>query len=544
MTSNTWKQHFADLASNEDGDRNMEGFSLALAAGTSLRMKIGNLVEDVDSIFFVANDEKCIQLIHSPKNLGGTRTRTKNKIVSLVGMGSQATAVILDFKKALGDRNIVTPTIDELVNCGTKEEFLALVCPDQPEEGSLDGVTYTGSNAFLPAPWLRDFILESDSLDPLDLIPGIITAAKRFDEDHEEDPSFTTKAIRHAEDFALWAYGVGTELISETRFKINPEDGELRSFGKQRHLECLLPPIPLDGGVHRGGTINDNTVISQLNSTLSRQIKEAETANKLRLKEIERLEEKEVRKKDKVKDLHSSIFNMLTLASSKDCDDTPNEPTLSCKDFFNCKNASLAEQELVQQFEDRGLGDVSFAQGTSQALYHGLFQYYQGSTPSNFTVFAFFEEDPLQMDRINRRALLLTLVSTRGQGDTLEEIKNSAKQTVKVPTTFEGLKNQLNFFEGAISIFFGPDSVPQEKLQDFIKGMMKMKNIYKAAIVNDKTFPAKVMFAIDIRYQRWLNECKQARDRCEVDDRIIDLTEIGNDICNSRFAIELPPSFT
>ena len=52
------------------------------------------------------------------------------------------------------------------------------------------------------------------------------------------------------------------------------------------------------------------------------------------------------------------------------------------------------------------------------------------------------------------------------------------------------------------------------------------------------------MYAIDIRYQRWLNECKRARDRCEVDDRIIDLSEIGNDICNSRFAVELPPSFT
>ena len=134
---------------------------------------------------------------------------------------------------------------------------------------------------------------------------------------------------------------------------------------------------------------------------MARQTEEAETANNLRRKEIERLEEKEEQKKDKNKDLHSSVRNMITLASAKDGDESPDKLIPSCKEFFNCKNASSAEQELAQQFKDLGLEDVGFAQGTSQALYHGLFFYYQGSTPSNFTIFAFYEEDPLQMDKIS-----------------------------------------------------------------------------------------------------------------------------------------------
>ena len=89
MSSNTWRQHFGNLPSNKDGDRNMDSFSLALAARESFQMKIGNLVVDVDSISFVANNNKRIQPIHSPKNLGGTRTRNENKIVCLVGMDSQ-----------------------------------------------------------------------------------------------------------------------------------------------------------------------------------------------------------------------------------------------------------------------------------------------------------------------------------------------------------------------------------------------------------------------------------------------------------------------
>ena len=59
---------------------------------------------------------------------------------------------------------------------------------------------------------------------------------------------------------------------------------------------------------------------------------------------------------------------MLTLASATDCDENPEEPAASCKEFFNCKNSALAEQELVQQFRDLGMEDVGFAHGTSQAL--------------------------------------------------------------------------------------------------------------------------------------------------------------------------------
>jgi len=45
----------------------MGSFGLALESGKSLSMKIGSLVEDTDSLFFVADDEKRLQPIHSPR---------------------------------------------------------------------------------------------------------------------------------------------------------------------------------------------------------------------------------------------------------------------------------------------------------------------------------------------------------------------------------------------------------------------------------------------------------------------------------------------
>ena len=44
----------------------------------------------------MADIEGKFQILHSPKNLGGTRSHPKNKVLALVGLGTQATAVQLD----------------------------------------------------------------------------------------------------------------------------------------------------------------------------------------------------------------------------------------------------------------------------------------------------------------------------------------------------------------------------------------------------------------------------------------------------------------
>ena len=116
MSSNTWRQHFSNLASNEEGDRNMAAFGLALAAGNNTQAKINSLTEDIDTVLIIADDEGCIQALHGPRNFGGTRTRKTNKVGCLVGLGSQATPVLLSEISATADCNIATSTIDDISN--------------------------------------------------------------------------------------------------------------------------------------------------------------------------------------------------------------------------------------------------------------------------------------------------------------------------------------------------------------------------------------------------------------------------------------------
>eukprot|EP00957_Ditylum_brightwellii_P193001 14695227-Ditylum_brightwellii.AAC.1 len=80
-----------------------------------------------------------------------------------------------------------------------------------------------------------------------------------------------------------------------------------------------------------------------------------------------------------------------------------------------------------------------------------------------------------------------------GQGKTLEDIKKLAKQSVRVPTDFSGLKTQLSYWMGTCKIFFGDETVPVEKLEELNTMMIKYKHQFKAKASMDEMFPAKIL---------------------------------------------------
>ena len=59
----------------------------------------------------------------------------------------------------------------------------------------------------------------------------------------------------------------------------------------------------------------------------------------------------------------------------------------------------------------------------------------------------------------------------------------------------------------------------------------------------DKSFATQVVYAVDTKMQRWLGECKIARDRSEVNDKIVNFNIIVNDILDNRFSVPLPLAF-
>ena len=97
--SNSWKQYIHSLPGDDEGNKNVSNFTKYYTKFDASKVsKLRDLVEDED-IIFLGNIKRNITLFHSPKNFGGTRARSTNKVACLFGLGPKATAVLLDADK-------------------------------------------------------------------------------------------------------------------------------------------------------------------------------------------------------------------------------------------------------------------------------------------------------------------------------------------------------------------------------------------------------------------------------------------------------------
>ena len=182
-------------------------------------------MEEIDTVILAADANNKIMILHSPKNFGGTRSRPDNKVVCMLGLGAHATCVLNDFRTALTDCQIVVPAVTDLSDCESAQDVANIPAPE--ENGLVD---FKGSSIFIPAPVLRNAILRSGTNEPFELIPIVTEAARNFDSDHEEDETFTSLAITHADDLNAWLYGVNVGSTNETRYQINLNDTKVRFF--------------------------------------------------------------------------------------------------------------------------------------------------------------------------------------------------------------------------------------------------------------------------------------------------------------------------
>ena len=189
---------------------------------------------------------------------------------------------------------------------------------------------------------------------------------------------------------------------------------------------------------------------------------------------------------------------------------------------------ALTEQELNNQFESHGLNEVSFLPGYIANVYTGSLIWASSNTPSNHSPFSFAKVEPIRVAKQKNCHLTLQLILTQGRGMPVKEIKASNKQEVHPPMNFHELQEQLLMFTVASIILFGELSIGVQCLKALTNTMNRHNSIFKAKERLDEEFPAKFLLAVDTRNQFWLNDCKLAKNRDEVEDSIIDLQPLVN----------------
>ena len=461
--------------------------------------------------------------------------RPEHKILGLIGAGCKPVAIIVHHESLTNECEICTPLLNDIKECSTAAEIKALVAPNEDSE-----VTYPGSACFALAPWLSNTLLNEDSQEPFVLILAAFAAATQFDSLHENDPDFSDKALDHAEDFALWAWGVSAGRITETKIAIRPEDGELTDHLNSRMKQCIMPTV--DTAIAAASAGDNASVFLQLSTAISKQSEEAGIANRLRREEIDRAIERDESKKDKTNKLHSSIMNMLLMAASIDGDQAANELPATCLSFFNKETEGLADQELRFQFEALGFQDVHFAHSFISNARIGNLQYAHEGLPSNFSIFSFFESLLHETSRGGQQ-LLLHLMESHCQGLSEAAIKKMTKQVIKIPTDYNGMEAHLEFFGAALEIFFGPNAEPTKGVKSFSNALRAKRAIIKSMMASRASLAAEILYALDLRFQRFLDSCRMAKDRSEVSNLLVNFDDLVNSILDRSFSRTLPSSF-
>jgi hypothetical protein len=325
---------------------------------------------------------------------------------------------------------------------------------------------------------------------------------------------------------------------------MDPNNDKLQVFSDFRHAKCILPPLRTIGDPGATGTSGhlEHEVFKSLGEGLKRMGEAADEANLLKRKEIKLQGEEDDKKKDRIKDMHPSISNMILMASAVD-HDIQGKYTQSFKAFYNCKNHGYVDMELHHQFDAKGFHNVGFAEGTVLALWSGLLKRLNPTAPSNCTPFAFRELQPANMNQ-KSRSLICTMINQKGGlAQNAEEIKTKAKQDVAAPRDYTEMIFQLQIFVALIKILFGEESIAAGKLKKFICLIKANSIFYKGHAALDDFFPSKVLWSVCTRFQLFLDNCTHAEEREDIDNSLIDYLADHRDIILNWFSATLPPCF-
>jgi hypothetical protein len=157
--------------------------------------------------------------------------------------------------------------------------------------------------------------------------------------------------------------------------------------------------------------------------------------------------------------------------------------------------------------------------------------------------FAFYKQPPLLSVKQDNY-LICHLIHKISIKQSPSKIKSSLMQDVIVPKDYTLLGVQLQYFVGAVEIFFGSKSIAAFVMRRLLLQMGHHKKQFRDIIALNKWFAACFLFVINKRFQYWLNKCKQAQiSRADVNDRIMDFSDVIKLVLNGTFTMPLPPSF-
>lgn len=489
---------------------------------------------------------KNFSLVHSFKQLGDTLHRLEDKILCLLGMEDQACPFEFSVKPAMEGIDMMAPPIEEILACESIAELKALDIPENTitRNNRHEYVISSSSVLFLP-PWALASILEfemSDSEDlSLELLLHLKEAREAYDQKHEidEDPSESQTWMAFATKW-LFLNNIGT--IDKAILTCAINDPEARDFSSQRHSQCINKPITANGTL--GNPTGGVETFAQLSNEISKFTESNARSNALRVKEIERSEESEKNKKNRIeKWITLGNKQMILNLMSDDGITAATDFTDELKTFMNAESLGQAGRILQWQLSQLNLNNTHISETALRQMFHGeIFSTIPG-VPKGLTSFAFSESTSLQADQ-SEEFTMLHIADTTCTTKSIDDIKTAhSKSLIKVQSNFYELMESFDRVSACLKMYLGPLSLPYIKFKVFTSKVKEHKSQLIQMSLSDPQIFAKVAYQQELFFQQFARECSLCENREDVDMQFLDYSNINFEISVGRFNANLPGIF-
>lgn len=535
VSANAWKKYYIDLCTNTESNNHIEAFKQSTELEDPEAFEdhiINNLRKDEDSIIMSKSPfTRNMKLLHSIKDLGGTRFRETHKIVGIEGFGPIGTPVAFMMNSIPNTISIDVPTDEQLI--GIANEGMV-----QQTQATADNKFENATFVILP-PFLSNPFVEMNTKDPAELLAATISLITEFDAAHPDFPN-NKKARTQALYVAKFLWCAAHDHLDPLYFTVDQDDMEIETWNKKRHDNCILPSNPniTTRNVPRGmpPPQQDTAAIHALANNVKEQ---ADILERMRQDKSAERDEKKI-KFDK---LHDSTKNLILQASSPNRECTPLSPVKTCTNFYEKTTVAKAMDYLKMVMKEKLNCSVDISTGLVTALYTGKFTRERDDAPCNFSFFMVPKLKPLSSG-FQEKATFLQLKATQGQGWETLDIKEAIKQGIITPSTISEFEHQLKNLWGLSVFFFGETSVLPEALALFLQLCQRNSVSIEAKQERDPDFFTKLGYKIDTYVYRWLESCMRAEDREEVNDSLLRLTRVMDSILLDEFHQTLPLTFS
>eukprot|EP00956_Cyclotella_meneghiniana_P029416 scaffold71081_cov20-Cyclotella_meneghiniana.AAC.1 len=346
----------------------------------------------------------------------------------------------------------------------------------------------------------------------LALLLHLKEAAEAFNEAHKDDenPVNSQDWMKFASRY-LWL--LHKETIDKADLIFAHNDPEAREFSVQRIKQCINPPVTASSAL--GNPTGGSETIVQLTSEISKFAESNARSNALRVKELEKADEKKNRMVKWIQ--HGNKLMLLNMMSDDGITAATEFPD-ALKQLMNAESLGLMGKQFHWQLAQNGLNDIHISESALRQIYYGEVFSISPGVIKGLSPFAFNESAESQANQ-SEELTMLHIADSTCTTKSMDDIKSAHhKDLIKVPSTYYELIEALEVMQVCLKIYIGETTQPYLQFSKFLSELKDIKSQLIELAKKDSQFFAKVAYSQNLMFLQFAKECSLCESREDVNE--------------------------